>query len=366
MIEKGKISAFQMAVIMSPTIVATAVLLVPAITVNHAKQDLWISPLWAGFCGLVVIFIAFNLNKLFPNESIIEYAEHIIGSFFGKILGLIYVLFYMHINGVIIREYSEFVTGTFLSETPLFIIMGSMVLVCAFAVYGGIEVIGRSSEIILPVVYFLFIIILVLLIRDLDIKNIFPIMENGITPSLIGSIVPQGWLSEFFLIAFLLPFLKNRKKGFTYSVASVLSVVFILMSSNLVTYMLFGELTGVFAYPVMVAVRYVSIADFLEHLESIVMAIWVSGTFIKISVFYYINVISIAQWLKLSSYQPIVFPVGFLLIVFSIWSAPNLRVLTTFLSTTAPFYFIFVQGLIPMLLLCIALLRKKLGQKEEA
>lgn len=355
-----------MAVMMNPTIIATAVLLVPAITVKHAKQDLWISPIWAGLYGFVVIYIAIQLNKLYPKESIIEYVEHIIGTFFGKILGLIYVLFYLHINGIILREYSEFVTGTFMPETPMFIIMGTMILVCAFAVSGGIEVIGRSSEVILPVVFFLFIIVVALLIGDLDIKNIFPIMENGIKPSLIGSIVPQGWFSEFFLIAFLLPFLKDRQKSLKWGLASAISIIFTLAVSNLITYMLLGELTGVFAYPVMVAVRYISIADFLEHLEAIVMAIWVSGTFIKISVFYYINVISIAQWLKLPSYQPIVFPVGILLILFSMWSAPNLLDLTNFLSTTAPFYFIFVQGLIPMLLLCIAWLRKMLKQKKEA
>lgn len=366
MIERGKISAFQMAVMMNPTIAATAVLLVPAITVKHANQDLWISPIWAGICGAIVVFIAFQLNKLYPKESIIEYSEHIIGPFFGKILGFLYILFYLHINGIIIREYSEFVTGTFLSETPIYVITGAMILVCAMAVHGGIEVIGRSSEIIVPVVFILYLSILALLIRDLDIKNIFPILENGVQPSFIGSIVPQGWFSEFFLIAFLLPFLRDRENGLKWGLVSTISVLILLISANLLTYMLFGELTGVFTYPIMVAVRYISIADFLEHLEAIVMAIWVAGTFIKISVFYYVNVISIAQWLKLSSYQPLIFPIGFLLIIFSMWVAPTLTELSLFLGTSAPFYFLTFQAVIPLLLLYIARLRKNFKHKKGA
>ncbi len=51
MIEKGKISAAQMAMMMYPTIIATAILLVPAITARHANQDMWLSPLWASLIG---------------------------------------------------------------------------------------------------------------------------------------------------------------------------------------------------------------------------------------------------------------------------------------------------------------------------
>ncbi|TKH09627.1 spore gernimation protein, partial [Peribacillus simplex] len=43
--EKGKISSLQMAFMMYPTIVATAVLGVPSITAKYAKTDLWLSPI---------------------------------------------------------------------------------------------------------------------------------------------------------------------------------------------------------------------------------------------------------------------------------------------------------------------------------
>ena len=159
MIEKGKISALQMTILMVPTIVATAVLLVPGITVKHAKQDLWISPLWATIMGFMVIFIAYQLHKLYPNESIIQYTNRILGPFFGKTIGFIYIIFYFHINGIIIREYGEFVVGTFLPHTPMYVVLGTMVLVSSAAVYGGIEVIARASQIMAPVLGFLFLLI---------------------------------------------------------------------------------------------------------------------------------------------------------------------------------------------------------------
>lgn len=360
MIEKGKISAFQMAIMMNPTILATAILLVPGITARHANQDLWLSPIWAFIVGLFVVYIAYQLNKLYPKESIIEYSRQILGKYLGIILGFIYIIFYLHVNGIIVREYSEFVIGTFLTQTPIIVVTGSMVIVCALAVYGGIEVIGRVSQIIVPVVLLLYFLIIFMLIKDLDYMQILPIMEDGISPSFMGSVTPQGWFSEFILITFLLPFLTDREKGLKWGIASVISVMVILVLANLTTYMLFGKLTGALTYPVMVAVRYISIADFLEHLEAIVMAIWVAGTFIKISVFYYVIVLGMAQCLMLSDYRPIVLPVGLLLVIFSTWSAPNLSELSHFLGTSLPFYLLFFQFAIPLMLLFIALLRKKL------
>lgn len=364
MIERGKISSMQLALMMNPTITATVLLLVPSITAMNAKQDLWISPIWASFTGFLTVFLAYKLHKLYPNETLIEYSELILGKLVGKLIGVAILFFYLHMTGIIVLEYGEFVLETFLPHTPMMVILGSMVLVCALAVYGGIEIIGRCSEMIVPVVFLLYIFIFLLLLKDLNIQNLFPIMESGLTDSFKGSVVPQSWFSEFFLISFFYPYLTDKEKGMKWGFISVFSVVFLMVLTNLTTLLLFGNMTANLTYPVMIATRYISIAGFLEHLESIVMAIWVAGTFVKISVFYYALSLGTAQLLKLSDYRPIVLPLGFLLVLFGIWTAPSLEVLIHFLSTTAPFYFLSFQVAIPIMLLVMALIKNKIQQMK--
>jgi len=362
MMKQAKISPIQMALLMNPAIAATVLLLVPSITAKQAEQDSWISPIWASVIGFFVVFIAYQLNKLFPEESIIEYSEYILGKFLGKLISAAFLFFYLHITGIIVREYGEFVSATSLFNTPMTVIIGSMVLVCSFAVLGGPEVIGRVSEIIVPVVMLLYIIIFILLIKDLEVKNMFPIMEKGIKPSLMGSIVPQSWFSEFILISFFLPFVKDKKKGMKWGMISVCSVMILMVLTNIMNLFLFGKLTASLTYPVMVAARYISIADFLEHLESIVMAIWIAGTFIKITVFYFILSLGIAQWLKLSDYRPIVLPIGFLILLQGLWSAGDLQELSHYLATTGAVYILSFQVPIPVILLLIATIRNKIQQ----
>jgi spore germination protein KB len=124
--------------------------------------------------------------------------------------------------------------------------------------------------------------------------------------------------------------------------------------------MLLGELTGNYTYPFLLLARYISLAEFFTHLEALFMAIWVLGAFVKICVFFYVTVLGTAQWLNLSSYRPIVFPLGFILLLFSIWVAHNLQELMHAIATSATFFLLTVLFVLPMVLLIIALLQKRL------
>jgi spore germination protein KB len=231
--------------------------------------------------------------------------------------------------------------------------------VCSFAVRGGVEVIGRLAQMIVPVVIIMILIIIILLIPDMEVENMFPIMEKGIMPSLMGSMIPQGWFSEFLLIAFLLPYVADRNKAKKWGMISVIAVMLTLSFINIAVLFVLGGLTAGFIYPAMSAVRYISIADFLEHLESIVAALWVSGVFLKITVFYYALVLGTAQWLKLSDYRPLIFPMGFLMLSFAVWSAPNLMELTHYLGGSSVFYRLSMLVALPLILLFIAKWRKR-------
>ncbi len=99
--EKGRISALQMAVMMLPTIAATAVLGVPGITAKYAKNDLWLSPILASLIGYVTVYVAYKLHELYPKQTVIQFSEQIMGRFAGKMLGFIFLFFYIHVAGLI-------------------------------------------------------------------------------------------------------------------------------------------------------------------------------------------------------------------------------------------------------------------------
>ncbi|MGX2958658.1 GerAB/ArcD/ProY family transporter [Peribacillus sp. JNUCC 23] len=364
--EKGKISALQMAIMMYPMIVASAILGVPSITAKYAKNDLWLSPIFASIIGYVTVYTVYKLHELYPKQTVIQFSEYILGRLLGKILGLLFLFFYIQTTGVILREYAEFIVDSFLVRTPISVTMASMVLLCAFIVYGGLEVIGRAAQLFFPLFVFPLLILIILVVPDFEFKNIFPILGDGIWPPIKGAIVPSGWFTEFFMVIFLFPFLTDKKKGMKYGMLTVFAVMVTLVVVNLVVLFVLGSATSSKVYPLMNVARYISIAEFFENFESAVMAIWIVGTFIKISGFYYVAVLSTAQWLKLSDYRPIIWPIGILIVVFGFWSIPNTLEIERFNEGTFPLFGIIVQTIIPLLLLLIAVLRKKKRKKTES
>ncbi|MFJ7508815.1 endospore germination permease [Peribacillus simplex] len=357
--EKGKISSLQMAFMMYPTIVATAIIGVPSITAKYAKTDLWLSPIFSALIGYLTVYIAYKLHQLYPKQTVIQFTEKIIGRIPGKIFGFLLLFFYIQNTGLIVRGYGEFVVGSFLVRTPISVIMASMVLLCAFIVRGGIEVLGRAAELFVPVFIFPIFILIILVGPDLEFKNIFPVLADGMMPPIKGAIVPGGWFSEYFLIIFLLPFLTNMKKGMKSGMMSVSVVMMTLIVVNLTVLFVLGSTTSTKLYPLMSVSRYISLADFFEHVESAAMAVWIVGAFVKISVFYYASALGTAQLLNLSDYRPIVWPIGILIVIFSLWSLPSSVDVSRNDINVFPLQGILMQTIIPLLLLVIAVVRKR-------
>lgn len=369
MIEKGKISPVQLAILMHPTIVATGILFVPALVGKHAERDMWFAPFLAVPIGIYVLWVVYQIYKLYPTQTVIKYSESILGRWLGKAIGFLFIFYYAYETSTILREYGDFIIGGFFPSTPMAVIIGTMVLVSAFAVRGGLEVFVRVAQFLIPPISILIFVMFFLLLRELDPQNMFPIFENGLGPSFKGSVVLMGWFSQFFLCAFLFPFLnqKHQAQGVKWGLLSLLTVLMALTFTNLVTLFLFGDTTSKMQYPVFTASKYISVANFVEHLEALAATIWVSGVFIKVTVFYYVTVLGTAQWLNLQDYRPLVLPYGFLFTIVSLWVAPNVVELAQFLETVLPFHSLVVQLGIPTLLWGIALVRRrKLHKQGEA
>ena len=110
--------------------------------------------------------------------------------------------------------------------------------------YGGLEVLGRAAELFFPIFVFPLLILIFLLFPDFELKNIFPILGDGMIPSMKGAIVPSGWFAEFFLLSFLLPFLTDQKKEMKYGMMTVFAVMMTLVVVNLIVLFVLGQTTA--------------------------------------------------------------------------------------------------------------------------
>ncbi|HET7658434.1 MAG TPA: endospore germination permease [Bacillales bacterium] len=361
-LETGRISISQTMLLLFILVNATAVLSAPSIMGKNAGRALWLSPMWAAITGFAVLVLAIGLHHFFPKKTIIEYGNRLLGPFFGKLAGAAFLLYLLHQDGIIMREYMEFVVGVFLEKTPVFIILGGMALLTSFAARGGIEVLGRLGQLLVPSTLLIWTLLLLLTFQDWTMTNILPLTVDDVVHSIRGSIAPQTWYTEFFLVAFLLPYTKHRKGSGRWGTVVIIATVVTLSVVNLICVFVFGNLVPTLTYPVMTLIRYINIADFFEHIDALLLIIWVVGVFLKLAFFQYCIMLGTAQWFNMSDYRPLALPIGFLTVLLGIWVAPNLQELTRFISSTDYFYMISFFVVYPLLLLVIAFIRKRFNQ----
>lgn len=366
MLEGGKISGRQATFLMVTMIFATVILFVPGITAKHAGQDGWLSVIFATGGGLLIARLVTSLSLRFPDKTIFEYPCEIMGRWPGKLVGLLYVWWYLHINSEVLREFGSFLVAAFMPDTPIIVFHLVAVAIAAYTIRNGLEVFTRANEIFLPLILGSIVTLFVLAIMDMDFKRLLPVFEADVADIVKGAAAPLAWFGEIVTMAVVIPYL--NKPGEAHRVAAL--AVLICGSFFLLTVVgvlaIFGpHLTGAFMFPSLNGARIISIANFLERLEAVVMVIWVTGGFVKVAIWYWVAVLGTAQVLELKDYRPLVLPIGAVLVAMSILLHPSILDLLDFLGRIWPPYAlsIFEVG-IPLLLLVTALVRGKGGARR--
>ncbi len=360
--ERGRITWPQLCMLTYLMVCATAVLVIPTVASQIAGRDAWMTSIIGSVAGFITLFIAMCLNRYYPEMTMVEYAPQLIGRWAGMIVNGVFLFFLLHNVGLIVREYGEFIVGSLLIRTPETVINTALIFVCAVAIRGGIEVIGKFALLIAPLFMILLLSIPLFLLPELSATEMFPILNNGWRLVLEGSITPATWFLGFLLIGFFLPYAIGNRSRIKWSLSPLILTLLTMVLTNLVCLFLFGPLTSMFTFPVFVASRYISLAGFFEHVEAIVVVLWVMGGFVQIAAWYYVLVLGTAQWLRLKDYRPIIFPIGVLIIAMSFWISDNLQDMVDLFMTTEPLFSATMLLLYPLLLLIIAWWKRRRAQ----
>ncbi|KXS43720.1 MULTISPECIES: GerAB/ArcD/ProY family transporter [unclassified Candidatus Frackibacter] len=365
MLEEGRISNKQLQWLIISTIFSTALLFLPSTMIAEAKQDTWLSMILVTIFGLIASYIITKLGQRFPNQTLIGYSRLIVGRIPAKVIAFIYILFFLHIDAVIIREFGEVLTSIFLPNTPMSLIIVIIVVISASGVRNGIEVISRSNEIILPSIFGFLVIIFLFIFPELDAANLRPVLGTGLIPIIKGAYPAALFYAETVILIIILPAVNRPKKALksVFKATLITGFIGVIVIVEIIT--LFGSIEAAqFNLPMLSLIRYISIFDFIERIDALMMAIWFGGGFMKIAVFYYCLTISTAEFFELKSYKPVVLPLGVILTVLSIILFGNIEEMGKVIFELMPPYYLFIEVGIPLILLLIAIIRGVRGEIE--
>lgn len=354
-----KISVTQFFMLAVTFVISTSDVFLPAFVAQEAKQDAWISVIIATAGSLIIANMFLTLGNMYPDKTLAEYACDILGKPLGMLVGLSYVYFFLAISWLVTSELEEIFVISFNPDSPVIVYGIITILVAAYAVYCGLEVIARINEILLPLGILILLIIALINIPNMDMYKLLPVLYNGIYPPIKGAFLIQTWLTETVVFLQILPYIKERQKIRKYLNLSILTLGGSLMV-GILTITVFGVgMTAKLLFPALEYVRFARLGSFLQNLDISIMVVWISGIFVKIAFSYFAGALSLSQALGFKSYKNIIFPVGVLIIAMSCATATKLTNMLFFLKYILPEYFVVMTTLIPLLLLIVAMLRKR-------
>ncbi|MCF8010257.1 MAG: spore germination protein [Clostridiales bacterium] len=363
MLEAGKISNKQLVFLIISILLSTTSIFLPSAIYQEVKQDAWMVIILVVLVTAAAAFVLALLGNRFQDSTIIQYSTKILGIPLGKVVGLLYIIYFIYINAIIFREFMDMITTSYMPETPSLVVCISLFIAVAYLVRSGIEVLSRVSEITIPVILLLLVVVIMMVLPEVKISNFKPVMETGLLEITKSIYVPLAFFLEIVTMLMLVPYVnKPAQVKRTFILGVVISGLFLLLIMFAVIGV-FGNLVGSMNFSTLRVIKYIKLFNLIERVEPVIMLMWVYGISIKIAVFFYCSVLALAQWLNLREYKALVLPTGVIIITLSFIMWDSSMQLKTHVKTIAPF-FIVVEIAIPAFLLGVSALRGIKGVRK--
>lgn len=360
MFKKQIISTNQFVWMLFSIITSFTTLQIPGLLIFHAGRDAWISVLLAWFFDVLLAMVYAYMGIRFPGQNFVQYSMTILGKFFGRIIGIIFPIFFLMVTSLLMRAISMLINNTILPHTPIEVLLLSGYIFIAYAVKKGIEVIARVCEILGPVYLLSFIILFILISPQIKINRLKPVFMEGFYPGFSGSIFILAFIGICIIMGMYIPICNHIENGFIAKFIAVSLGTLVICSLVIFSICIFGtKQAGNMVNPGLRLARMIKIGNLIDRVEVIWFITAIEAGLMTSVNLIWASSLGISQIIGLHTYKPIVYPVTLIAAVLSIISFDSNVEFVNFAFYTYPFIGIFVETGLEVFLFIMALVLKK-------
>ncbi len=332
---------------------------------RNAKQDAWIAVVIGSIVGMILYLLIHGLLfKSYPDLPFTKIFEKILGKVMGKILSFLYVLYLLFLSSLVLRYIYEMLVMYVLAGTPKIVLIFFVASLVIYAVLKGFETMSRTAELYFFSVILAYItfIILILLSDIIELKYLFPILEDGFKPVIKEAVplflgYPFGELCSFL---YIYPLVNKKKMVIKVGLLAILSTSFILILLTVLSITTIGIYWSQNSpFPILKMIRLINVGDILQRFDSLAVLIFLTGSIFKLGIFCYATNSSLQDIFNTKKYTIFLVPTGILVITGSYLIANNYTTYIHLLTKHLPFLFnLPFEIVIPIILILINFVKK--------
>lgn len=306
-----------MSILVFHFMLGTSILIAPSNLAFVSKQDGWISSIIGIVLVALSVLLYDLLMKRYPNKTLIQIIEIVLGRWIGKLVGLVLFGYLFLLTSFLIRVAGSFITTQVMPETPIEVVHIVLVIIVMIAVGYGIETIARAAELLFMPVLFLFVLLVIFLLPDIRFENLLPIMERGPKPVALASF--NLFTIQEVIVCLMLYANFSKPEKFRRSLLSgvVVGGLAIVLTTALCILVLGTDLTERNIFASYSLAKKITVAKFLR-VDAFMAIIWLIALFFKTAISYYGTIVALTQTLMLPRYKVLILPLGFLMLWLSI------------------------------------------------
>ena len=361
---KAKIGRMQYFFMIPNLVYGKAIGVTSGIMVRQIGTDAWTSMLIGFIIGILVIVMMTYMGSRFPDKTIIQYSQELLGKWIGKAIGLILVLFFMIAFATSANTMILHFKDYFMPNTPYFLICLIYTLLCMYGVFLGFEVVVRFSLIGFLMTLLLNITMTLGTLQDFKFMNLQPIMDKGFFASLLTSGYAFSDMAIAILaIGIIYPMLNIKKRSIVLSFwAMVIATILVVTWPLFETGVMGADIMKKYVLVCMEQVRCAEFTKYLPRYELIMVNLFIFGIYVQSTAMFYCAKYSIKQIINIKKDWYIIVPLTIILIFITFFMAKDHNNFINFL--TSPWSQICTAlGIgLPLFLFIVALARGKLNK----
>ncbi|MFS0724319.1 GerAB/ArcD/ProY family transporter [Paenibacillus sp. 1P07SE] len=353
----------QTALLLLVFLTGSSIINIPAPLTGIAGNAAWISILLSGSFGILLLACILYMHSKYPDLTLFGFSRMLLGKPLTLLLAIPYLCYLLVMTTFITIDAGAFIKDTLLIETPSYIILGLLLMLCAVTCRAGIDAMARMFTLLLYSMLFFVVLVLLLAIPSYTPGHLLPVVADGVLPIVHGTYYTIGFpYGEIIAFLFLLPLTRKetgdplRRLMLRAISINILSLLCVIIASIMAV----GPLSSELKYSVFQIARLISLQDILERVESVVAISLIGGSYMKASIALYVLNQGLSELLKLKNPQMLIYPlalVSFLLTLVMIDLSMDLPQKVTVVWP----YYTFLAGIIPLLLLLLLVRIRSVG-----
>lgn len=360
-----QITVIQTAAILISTIIGVGVLPLPLFAVRASDSGaplVTLLGMMIAFVGLVLIAL---LGMRFPNKSIIQYSEDILGKWPAWIGSVFIIAFFAVLTSLTAREFGEVVVTSVLKSTPVEVTVIAMLLLAAVSTRNDMTTFAYIHHFYFPAILGPGLLIVALSLKNADIINLQPIWGNDPQGMLGGVFTIAALFQGSFILTMLIPAMRSPEKAMKASIWGMLIAGGLYVTIVVATVSVFGsEEIEQLLWPTLELAKATSLpANVLERMDAAFLAVWVTAVFTTLFSSYFLTIHSMSKLFRVRDHR--MFSLFILPIVFIMAMVPlNIIHMYEIIQNVGRIG-LFITIAYPAVLFTVALIRKKRGDSAE-